>query len=86
MTVPLCAVLSEPEAVLPELEGGPVRGLTEQQRAEALARYAATLLAAVIATLDRLQAETPDQAATVGHLRAERDVLAVRVALLTPPP
>ncbi len=41
------------------------------QRAEALAAYGATLLTPVLATVERLEAQTRDQAETIGRLRAE---------------
>jgi hypothetical protein len=44
-------------------EGGTGTALTEAQRAEALGEYAAAILAPALATIERLHAETRDQAA-----------------------
>jgi excisionase family DNA binding protein len=44
---------------------------TDVQRAEALAAYGATLLAPVLADLERLQRENRDQAEQIGRLTAE---------------
>jgi hypothetical protein len=43
----------------------------EQQRAEALAVYGATLLAPVLAELETIRQENRDQAETIGTLRAQ---------------
>jgi hypothetical protein len=52
-------------------EGGTGTALTEAQRAEALGEYAAAILAPALATIERLHAETRDQAELIGQLRAQ---------------
>jgi hypothetical protein len=44
---------------------------SDLQRAEALAAYGASLLAPVLATIERLKAENRAQAETIGELRAQ---------------
>jgi hypothetical protein len=51
--------------------GGTSTALTEAQRAEALGEYAAAILAPALATIERLHAETRDQAELIGQLRAQ---------------
>jgi hypothetical protein len=51
--------------------GGTSTALTEAQRAEALGEYAAAILAPALATIERLHAETRDQAELIGQLRTQ---------------
>jgi hypothetical protein len=52
-------------------DGGTGTALTEAQRAEALGEYAAAILAPALATIERLHAETRDQAELIGQLRTQ---------------
>jgi hypothetical protein len=56
----------------------------ELARAEALAQYAAALLAPVVAQVERLQQENRDQAERIGHLTAELEQ--ARAQLTAPAP